>query len=99
MRGPIQIRLRGHERRDQDTLLLLFAVDDGNGDQAASVLVSTRAGTVRFPHELCDTGLPLGPVADAALLERAHQTVAVLDAAETWSIMRRDRSRTRRRPA
>ena len=89
MRTPVRIALRGHERRD-DTLLLIFAVDQGSGELAASVTVDS-GGNARFPHELTESGLPLGPVADAAVLERAKQTIAVMDAADTWRAMRRPR--------
>ena len=83
MRTPVRITLQGHARRG-DTLLLIFAVDEGHGELGASVTV----GNTRFPHEQSEFGLPSEPVADAALMERAKQTVAVLKAADTGRAIR-----------
>jgi len=75
--------------------LLVFGVDDGRGEQVASVIVEP-SGSARFPHELSESGLPLDPVSDAALRDRAEQTIAVLEAADAWRGVRhgrRDRAR------
>jgi len=94
MRSPTRIALRGHERHG-DELWLIFGIDDGRGEMTASVPV--RSGAVLFPHGLTDSGESLGPVTDAALRERAEQTVAVLEAAATYSAIRWSRRRRRTR--
>lgn len=88
----LRITLRGHELAG-DRMLLAFAVDDDRGEMAASVLVD-RHGNAHFPHELSDLGEPISPVVDAALRERAAQTVAMLEAATAWGTIR---ARPRRR--
>lgn len=88
MRSPARITLRGHERRG-DELWLIFGVDDGRGEVTATVPVScSGTTTARFPHWSRDSGESLGPVTDAALRERAEQTIAVLEAAETYRAIR-----------
>lgn len=92
MRTPVRITLRGHEQRGDD-LVLIFSVDEGRGELPASVIARPggRGGTVCFPHWLREDGQPISPVADAALLERASQHVAMLDAGEAWRAMRQRR--------
>lgn len=84
----VRIAFRGHERRDEHSLLLIFAVNDGHGEQTASVWVNPRTGSASFPHHLSDTGESWGPAVDAALLDRARQMVAMFAAAEAWAEMR-----------
>ena len=92
MRAPVRITLRGHKRHG-DHFMLLFAVDEGRGEMTASVLVSSGScgGSVSFPHGLCEDGQSFGPVTDAALVERATQTVALLEAGDAWRAVRRRR--------
>ena len=85
----MRITLRGHERHGSD-FLLIFGVDDGRGEMTASVPVyGGHRGGARFPHGTREDGQSLGPVADAALMERATQTVAMLEAADAWRMMRK----------
>ena len=91
MRIPVRIALRGHEQRGED-FVLTFSVDEGAGEMTATVQVS-QSGTVRFPHHMCSTGGSFGPTIDAALVDRAAQTVAMMQAAEAWGTMRRHRRR------
>jgi hypothetical protein len=91
VRTPVRILLRGHDERGDD-LMLIFSVDEGAGEMTASVPVS-RHGLVQFPHAMCSTGESFGPVIDAALLDRATQTVAMFGAADAWRGMRATRGR------
>lgn len=84
--SAVRIVLGGHEHRGRD-FFLLFTVDLGHGEEAASVLVGSGGG-VLFPHPLCTSGASFGSALDAALIERAEQTIALFDAADAWRAMR-----------
>lgn len=93
MRAPTQIRFCGHQRCDGD-MMLVFSVDDGTGrNYVAAVAVEPFTRELRFPHALCAEGEPINAVIDAALLERAQETIALLDAATSWNTLTRARVR------